>query len=238
MALQTIESQRLYRKVADQIARLIREEHWTRGERLPAEREMAQQLGVSRPTVREAIIALELLGMVEVRTGAGIYVADYHADPPPSLFEAEDQGPSPFELIAARRVFEGETAAIAAEQSTAQDLKGMLQAIEKMEQDIEKGVQLVTSQEDGDRLFHSRVAATTRNSVIQSIVEQLWEGMRRPLFAAICRRVQMPENARRAVQDHRAIYAEIAGGNMQGARAAMHCHLDQVERMLLRNGEA
>jgi DNA-binding FadR family transcriptional regulator len=224
--------------VSDQIAGLIREGHWARGQRLPAEREMAAQLGVSRPIVREAIIALELLGMVEVRPGAGIYVADYHADPSLSLFEAEDPGPRPFELIAARRVIEGETAAIAAERITSPDLKGLLQAIEKMERDIDKGVQRVTSQEDGDRLFHSRVAAMAKNSVIQSIVEQLWEGMRRPLFAAICRRVRMPENAGRAVEEHRMIYAEIAGGNPEGARTAMHRHLDQVERMLLGNGES
>lgn len=235
MPLQAIASQRLYRKVADQIASLIRHGQWTIGERLPSEREMALQLGVSRPIVREAMIALELLGLVEVRTGAGIYVADYHSDPSVSVFEEEDPGPSPFELIAARRVIEGETAAIAARKITADALAGLLEAIDKMDHDIDKGVQLVTSLEDGDRLFHSRIAATLGNFVIQSIVEQLWEGMRRPLFAAICRRVRMPENARQAVREHRLIYAEIAAGNEEGARAAMHRHIDQVERMLLRN---
>lgn len=207
------------------------------GERLPSEREMALQLGVSRPTVREAMIALELLGLVEVRTGAGIYVSDYHADPSLTLFENEDPGPSPFDLIAARRVIEGETAAIAAGRIAPAALAGIMEAIEKMERDIDKGVQLVTSREDGDRLFHSRIAAIFNNSVLQSIVEQLWEGMRRPLFAAICRRVRMPENARRAVHEHRVIYAQIAAGNEPGARTAMHRHLDQVERMLLRNEE-
>lgn len=238
MPLQAIASQRLYRKVADQVAHRIREGQWAVGDRLPPEREMALQLGVSRPTVREAMIALELLGLVEIRTGAGIYVADYRADSPVTVLEGEDPGPSPFELIAARRVIEGETAALAARRIAPNALGGILEAIEKMEFDIEKGVQLVTSREDGDRLFHSRIASCFNNSVLQSIVEQLWEGMRRPLFAAICRRVRMPENARRAVLEHRLIYDQIASGNEAGARAAMHSHLDQVERMLLRNGES
>ena len=76
MPLQAVASKRLYQQVADQIASLIREGHWSAGDRLPSERDMSQQLGVSRPTVREAILALEIAGLVEVRTGAGIYVLD------------------------------------------------------------------------------------------------------------------------------------------------------------------
>jgi DNA-binding FadR family transcriptional regulator len=235
--LEVIESQRLYQKVADQIARLIREGHWGVAERLPSERELAQQLGVSRPTVREAMIALELLGLVEVRTGAGIYVSASQSDPSFTLREIEDPGPSPFDLVAARRVIEGETAAIAAREMTPEMVQGLYGAIEKMEADIDKQVQLISSREDGDRLFHSRIAAATNNSVLQSIVEQLWEGMRRPIFKAICQRVRMPENARQAAGEHHAIYERIAAGDSDGARAAMHVHLDQVERVLLKNEE-
>jgi DNA-binding FadR family transcriptional regulator len=236
MPLQPIETERLYQKVADQIARLIREGQWGTGERLPSERDMAQQLGVSRPTVREAMIALELLGMIEVRTGAGIYVS-LLKEPQVTLSLNEDPGPSPFELIAARRVIEGETAAIAARQATVDALGGLRDAILRMEKDIDKGVQLLSRQADGDRLFHSRIAAISRNSLLQSIVEQLWEGMRRPLFKAISERVRMPENARRAVEEHRIVYDHVAAGRMEEARNAMHGHLDQVEKMMFLNGE-
>ena len=74
MPLHTIEPHRLYRQIAGQLRDLMVEGEFSVGSRLPAERELAQQLGVSRPSVREALIALEVEGIIEVRTGSGIYV--------------------------------------------------------------------------------------------------------------------------------------------------------------------
>ncbi len=233
MPLQTIETKRLYQQVADQIAELIGEGEWQPGDRLPAEREMAQKLGVSRPTVREAMIALELLGMIEVRTGSGIYVKTMPNGQAVSIMESQDHGPSPFEIIAARRVIEGETAAIAATKITPEGLAEALSAIEKMETDIDRGLQRVTNAEDGDRLFHITIAAATGNGVLSSIVDQLWEGMRHPMFTTIGERVRLPENARRAARDHRLIYECIAAGDQASSREAMHHHLDQVAQYLL-----
>ena len=235
MPLKPVATQRLYQKVADQIAALIREGQWSIGERLPSERDMAQELGVSRPVVRESMIALELLGMVEVRTGAGIYVTDGQGDPSVRVLEDEDPGPSPFELIAARRVIEGETAAIAALAADGRTLDGITRAINKMEADIDKGIQILPSREDGDRIFHSRIAAASGNSVLVSLVEQLWEGMRRPIFTAICHRMRLPENARHASAEHRLIHERIAARDPDGARRTMHDHLDQVREIMLMN---
>lgn len=198
---------------------------------------MAQSLGVSRPVVREAMIALELLGLVEVRTGSGIYVTARQADPAVFMQDGTDPGPSPFELIDARRVIEGETAAIAAERIDDAGVNGLREAIDKMERDIEAGEQRVSNREDGDSLFHSRIAAAADNAVLQSIVEQLWDGMRRPLFAAICKRVGLPENARRAVGEHREILRRIAAHDPEGARKAMWAHIDQVRSVMLYNGD-
>jgi DNA-binding FadR family transcriptional regulator len=76
MPLQTVEPQRLYRQIAEQLRSLIAVGEFAAGSRLPAERDLAKQLGVSRPSVREALIALEVEGWVEVRTGSGVYVLD------------------------------------------------------------------------------------------------------------------------------------------------------------------
>ena len=76
MPFQPIDSQRLYQKVADQIGELIRSGEFKPGHRLPPERDLSKQLGVSRPVVREAMIALELAGLIEVRTGAGTFVRE------------------------------------------------------------------------------------------------------------------------------------------------------------------
>lgn len=238
MTLQPVASTRLYQQVAEQIAQLIRTRHWTVGERLPAERDMAQRLGVSRPTVREALVALELQGLVEVRTGAGIYVKAETPEPVAVIQDDRDPGPSPFDLIDARIVIEGEMAAIAATRIQAEELAGLDQAIAAMASDIEAGNQEVASEQDGDFLFHSRLAAISQNTVLQSMVEQLWEGMRRPLFKAICAKVRLPKNALRAVQDHRVIRDAIASGDPDHAKTAMRRHLEQVKSVLLENGDA
>ena len=233
MPLRAIEPQRLYQQVAAQLAELIREGEWGLGDRLPPERDLASILGVSRPVVREAMIALELSEIVEIRPGAGTYVASADGRRAPFLQPDQDTGPSPFDLISARRMIEGETAAAAAGMASETDLAGLVEAVAKMERDIEAGTQAIANQEDGELLFHMRLAAATRNSVLVSIVQQLWEGMRRPMFAAISDRAQLPRNARRAVNEHRIILERVATGDADGARRAMQQHLDRVASLLL-----
>lgn len=235
MPLQAISTERLYQQVARQIADLIRSGEWQAGERLPPERDLSATLGVSRPTVREAMVALELAQLIEVRSGAGIYVRYSGSDIATSLQNGIDTGPSPFDLIAARRAIEGEIAAIAATRVTRPELKAIADAIRKMEQDIESGRQAISNAEDADLMFHLRLAEATGNSVLSSLVEPLWEGMRKPMFAAISRRVSLPDNARRAAREHWAIYTCLTKGDPEGARDAMHAHLDRVRQMLLKD---
>src|SRR5438552_16381185 len=111
MPLQSIEPRRLYRQIADQIRGLIQAGEFAPQSRLPAERDLARQLGVSRPSVREALIALEVEGLVEVRVGSGIYVRN------PANAKSRSELPAdtgPFELLRARWIIEGECAALAA----------------------------------------------------------------------------------------------------------------------------
>lgn len=238
MTLQRVVTTRLYQQVAEQIAQLIRTGHWREGDRLPAERDMAQSLGVSRPTVREALVALELQGLVEVRTGAGVYVKSGTPEPVSLVQHENDPGPSPFDIIDARILIEGEMAAIAAVNIGPAELEGLAEAIAIMAADIKAGSQQMVSKADGDFLFHSRIAAVSRNTVLQSMVEQLWEGMRRPIFKAISDRVRLSQNAQRAVQDHRIIFDAIAGGDPLKSKKAMHRHLEQVKGILLPNEDA
>ena len=237
MTLQPIVTTRLYQQVAEQIAQLIYTKHWRVGDRLPAERDMAQRLGVSRPTVREALVALELRGLVAVRTGAGVYVKAGSPEPVAIVPDDKDPGPSPFDIIDARILLEGEMAALAADHIAPAELSGLEEAIAIMAADIQAGIQQVDSEKDGDFLFHSRIAAVSRNTVLQSMVEQLWEGMRRPIFKAISARVRLSQNALRAVQDHRIIYDAMAVGDATEAKKAMRRHLKQVKGVLLQNGD-
>ena len=105
MPFQSIEPRRLYRQIADQIRGLIKSGEFQAGSRLPPERDLAKQLGVSRPSVREALIALEVEGLVEVRIGSGIYVLA--ANGKPRLLPDDAEAPAgPFELLRARYVIE------------------------------------------------------------------------------------------------------------------------------------
>ncbi len=235
MPLQAVASKRLYQQVADQIASLIREGHWSAGDRLPSERDMSQQLGVSRPTVREAILALEIAGLVEVRTGAGIYVLDESQGRGVTI--VEDSGPSPSNLMHARILIESEIAATASQTISDEQLQELEEAVNKMEDDVAHERQSVSNEDDGDLLFHSRLASATGNMVLVSIVDQLWEGMRRPLFKTICERVKLPTNALRAAADHRVILERLRARDSEGSRNAMRLHLEQVNAMLFENGE-
>src|SRR5690606_39539088 len=110
MEIEIGSSPKLYQRVANAIVARIRSGKYPRGERLPPERELAEEFGVSRPTVREAMIALEIRGIVEARRGSGIYVVD--TAPPDTSSNEQDIGP--FEVTEARRLFDGEAAALAA----------------------------------------------------------------------------------------------------------------------------
>src|SRR3954449_1658947 len=118
MPIQAVDDRRLYRQIADQLTGLITSGEFRRGERLPSERELATQLGVSRPSVREALIALEIQGLVEVRVGAGIFVTNSEVRPVVPI----NEGQAPFELLRARWLIEGEIAALAAREATKSEI--------------------------------------------------------------------------------------------------------------------
>ena len=135
MLLKAVQSQRRFEQVAEQISKLIKKGKLNPGERLPPERELAKQLEVSRPTVREAMIALEISGMVEVRVGSGIYVSNT-SNPDLKLRNYTiEMGPGPLELIEARKEIEGANAALAAQRIGTDCLEQLEQAIEKMVDD-------------------------------------------------------------------------------------------------------
>ena len=114
-----IKVERLYLKVAENILEFIDSEKIEAEQRLPSERDLAAQLGVSRPTVREALIALEITGAVEIRSGSGVYVLQRDEG---AELKAPDQGPGPFEILEARRLVESEACALAAERISADEL--------------------------------------------------------------------------------------------------------------------
>ncbi|MEO8119180.1 MAG: FadR/GntR family transcriptional regulator [Rhodoferax sp.] len=219
MALQIVEPQRLYRQIAEQLRAAIAAGEFAVGARLPAERDLAKQLGVSRPSVREALIALEVEGWVEVRTGSGVYVLERH-NARASAIASTEWGP--LELIRARRVIEGEVAALAALQAKRKDLTQIELALQTMRDEADAGRLPL----DGDRAFHTAIVQACSNVVLTETVQGFWDARRGPLFTRLGGYFETVDSWRAAIAEHETIVAAIRARNAAGARAAMHVHMD------------
>jgi DNA-binding FadR family transcriptional regulator len=228
--IQLVEAQRLYQHVAEQIGSLIHAGEFRDGDRLPPERELAKQLGVSRPVVREAMIALEIAGLVDVRGGAGAFVKRARADAGSLLAATADPGAGPFDLIAARQMIEGEIAFTAASKVTTANLHALTEAIDQMRSDIEAG----RDTRQSDRLFHLRVAELTGNGVLSGLVDGLWAQMLAPMFDVLGRHAGLRGEDRMTIADHERIVEALGQHDAAGARAAMRSHLQHVEEILMR----
>ena len=222
MPLHTVEPKRLYRQIAEQLRSLICSGEFTAGSRLPAERDLAKQLGVSRPSVREALIALEVEGWVEVRTGSGVYVLARNGSTHWAQAPANEWGP--LELLRARRVIEGEIAALAASQAKRRDLHAIRDSIESMQADVDRGV----SPLEGDRAFHTAVAQASDNVVLLETVQTFWDARHGPLFERLGGHFESAPVWRLAIAEHEAVLAAIRVRDAEGARTAMQQHMDKT----------
>lgn len=223
MPLHAVEPLRLYRQIAGQIAALIDNGEFPPGSRLPAERELASLLGVSRTSVREAVISLEIAGRVEVRVGSGIFVAEPGAA---QIVGLVDEGPSPFELLAARRLIEGEIAAVAARLVKKGDLNSLRATVVRMREHADD----FSKRDAADREFHVRIAAATGNGSLALVVEGLWHQRRGRLWSRIEKYFHTQKIRDATLRDHAAIIEALEQHDADGARAAMHRHLARVER--------
>ena len=229
MPFQSIEPRRLYRQIADQIRTLIRNGEFPVGARLPPERDLAKHLGVSRPSVREALIALEVEGLVEVRIGSGIYVqapGARNGAKAAGRGGADDGGAKagPFELLRARYVIEGETAALAAKSAKKGQVAAIEEALETMKHELDDDRQPL----DGDRMFHLRIAEATGNGALVAVVDMLWEDRTGPLYKQLEHHYDSPSLWHTAMAEHRAVLKAIAAKDAAAARAAMQRHLNQA----------
>ncbi len=236
MPFVTVEPTRLYRQIAGQIATLIANGEFATGGRLPSERDLSALLGVSRTSVREAIIALEMSGLVEVRVGTGIFVTERlprSRSPLAAAKSAQDGGLSPFELLAARRTIEGEIAAMAAASTRRRDIEDLDATLAAMREHAGDHLR----RDAADRAFHVRIAEITRNSALAWVVGSLWDQRQGQIFARLESRFHTAELRARTLDDHAAIISALAAHDADGARKAMHRHLARVTREFQRHWE-
>jgi len=217
------DSRKLYKRIADSIAAEISSGVYKPGDRLPTERDLAVQYSVSRPSIREALIVLEMLGLIEAKQGLGITVAKESAQTP----AANELEIGAFELIEARRILEAEVAAFAAPLITDADLEEMESLIEQMgDADLVKA-------ERADRQFHQVIVHSTGNGALIASVENLWDWRyRSPLARNILARAA-DLGMKNRIAEHTKILDALKARNSAQARQAMRDHMDRVLDHLL-----
>jgi DNA-binding FadR family transcriptional regulator len=222
------EPRRLYEQIAQRLAKAIAEGEYNLGQRLPSERELAQTFGVSRPTVREAIIALELDDLVDVRLGSGVYVKN--RQPPGGREGAKDIGP--FELLEARHAIEGEAAALAAVRIEDAQLAQLSALIAEMRNDNKHNEILMS--EEADRRFHELIAGSTQNSGIIAAVQMLWDARARSPQSHLMDDKGRARGLKPPIDEHAAILRALKKRDPEAARAAMHQHISRVIEDMLK----
>lgn len=217
------DSQRLYREIAHKLMARINDGTYPVGGRMPAEREISAEFNVSRPTVREAVIALEVQGMVEVRVGSGAYVRRQTGRRDNPGF-----GVTAFELTEARLLFEGEAAALAATNITDEELAELPMLVARMDKARDPA-----AAEESDHDFHMLIARATRNAAIVKTIETFWEMRQTAPECALLHEKARNAQVKPVMQEHMEIVEALQARDPARARTAMREHLGAVIEHLL-----
>lgn len=217
-------SQRLYLQIANQLAELVKSGEVKVGERFAAERELAADFGVSRSTIREAMIALEVSGLVEIRSGSGIYALLPSRKLSSSI--AQEDMPGPFEVLEARMLIEAESAKLAAERISNDELLHLQQLLLSMTRAVD-----ANNIEDAERIdhaFHLAIVTATRNSALIPIYEWLWQVRE---LSEVSKRFHLKlrdKGSTPKIDEHKAVCDALMQRDGDKAKAAIETHLTQV----------
>ena len=226
--LQIVRSRRVYEQIAEEIQNLIATKQLRAGDRLPAERDLATLFAVSRPSVREAMIALEAAGFIEVRTGDGTYVRQVPTSQPLMPWSKDgDPGPGPLEQFQARRLIEPDLAMRAAVVATDAEIAHLGTLVDEM---VEVYPTLGDFDDKLGHRFHTALARSARNSILAGIVEHLWDLRDSDMWRHLRRRVVNSVNRSRAVEDRTRIVQALRQRDPGGAKAAMVALLERAEQ--------
>ncbi|MGB9662903.1 MAG: FadR/GntR family transcriptional regulator [Moorellaceae bacterium] len=235
MELKPIRTKKIYEEIVRQIKELIGEGNLKPGDRLPSERELAERLGVSRASVREALSALAAMGVIVIRPGEGTFVQTVRngaiVEPLAMALLLDRQ--ATMELLEAREALESEAAALAARRAYQEEIDKLGEIIREMEAELEKGL----LGEETDVRFHLAIAEAAHNSVLARLMQTVSETMRQVLRSTRQRLYLAPGNAQKLYEQHKLIYQAIAARDSRAARRAMSQHLRFVAGELRKDGK-
>ncbi len=237
MQLKPIKPSKISDAISEQLKELIRSGTLKPGDRLPSERELVDQLGVSRPSVREALLKLEARGMVTSRQGGGTYVADVLA---PSIVNPladllRDNPDAISDVLECRHGLEELAASYAALRATADDRELIQEKFHALAdanaaRDLERAA-------TADAAFHMAIAEASHNFALVHITRSLFDLLSTQMLSNWERLMMNPKTCEEIHDQHQYIYEAIASGDPDMARNAAHTHLSYIGRSLRDLGE-
>lgn len=225
----TIEIKRPYQEVGLFLRNQLSDGQYQIGDRLPPERDIAEQLGVGRTVVREALIMLELENLIEVRKGSGVYVIQLPQQKNNISIDVSQSIAGPFEMLQARQLLESNIAEFAALQATPHDISKMRKALELERQNLISG-----EGEEGDHIFHLAIAEATQNSVLVELFKQSWDiRENNPMWQKLHTRITDLTYRQEWFGDHQAILSAMIKKDLEAAKKTMWHHLEKVKIRLM-----
>ena len=230
MIIKPIKTQKIYEQIVDQIGQLVAEGHLKPGDRLPSERELVERFQVSRASIREAISALEMMGLIEVRSGEGTYIRQVNIDSviAPLAWMLFIEKDTDLELYEARKILEVQAAGLAAERAEEDEINDMFEALEIMRIDLENH----RLGEDADHHFHYAIARATHNKILFRLMNTISDTMKKTLKTSRSKLYEDRATPERLYKEHYFLYEAIKNHDVEKAQKLMLDHLVGVENHL------
>lgn len=230
MLLKPIRTRKIYEQIVDQIGQLVAQGQLKPGDRLPSERELVERFQVSRASIREAISALEMMGLIEVRSGEGTFIRQVNIESVVTplawmLFIEKD---TDLELYEARKILEVQAAGLAAERADEDEISEMFEALEIMRKDLESH----HLGEEADHHFHYAIARATHNKILFRLMNTLSDTMKKALKSSRSKLYEHEDTPEKLFQEHLAIFQAIKNRDAEQAQKLMLDHLVGVENHL------
>lgn len=226
-----VETKKVYMEIVEQIRGLIKEGKLRPGDKLPPEHMLAEKFGTSRPSVREALSALEILGIIESRGGKGNFIKNsFNSALYEKKFKQLGKEESPFEILEARKAVEREIAGIAAEKATEEDIAAIRESLDRMKSCITSIPKIM----EYDREFHINIARAAHNAILYSIMSYLADALKERLWTNLKEKSwSVPGHPEKYIQEHIEILNAIKKRESKEASRRMYDHLAAVEEDLL-----
>ncbi len=223
MDFKPIQQQKIYEQIVEQIRVMITEGNLKPGDRLPAERVLAENLNVSRASLREALSALHLLGLLEIKSGEGTYIkqSDVNSIIQPLALLLMMERDTIFEILEVRKGLEVEAAGLAAVNATDADFRNMAEIIDEME----RALQTSNLGEVADWKLHFAIAQASRNSLLLRLMNTISDTMRKTIKINREQLFKKKGNPQILFKQHLAVVEAIQSRNVEMARQKMYEHL-------------